>query len=172
VLRVFACEGGTEGDKELESLSIYDVNDKMVLSEYQCLLRRQIEIFETGPNGVGVDVQGQVNAIRLGQVGIRCRHCASLTNKTRAIGGVYYSKTIRGLYQLAQNMARGHLEKNCKMVGAPICAKLAKLRQSSKKSGWGTNEYWSKRWWVMSVYEKGAAYERRSIEKKIVCIVN
>jgi hypothetical protein len=99
-------------------------------------------------------VQGRINPIRLGQVGIRCRHCGSLTNKAQASGGgVYYSRTIRGLYHLAQLMAKGHLE-NCKMVDAPTRAKLAKLCQSSKRSANGTQEFWFKRWQAMGVYEK------------------
>jgi hypothetical protein len=133
----------TEDDEVLErvftkrrspSLCIHD--DKKVLSTYQCLLRKQIQIFEAGPKDV-VGVQGRINPIRLGQVGIRCRHCGSLTNKAQASGGgVYYSRTILGLYHLAQLMAKGHLE-NCKMVDAPTRAKLAKLRQSSKRSANG-----------------------------------
>jgi hypothetical protein len=156
-------ESEAEDDKELERVSsIYVDSDKKVLSSHQCLLRKQIEIFETGPDDVG-DVQGRINPICLGQVGIRCRHCASATKKSRASGGVYYSKNIRGLYQVAQNMAIDHLEKKCKLVDARIRAKLIKLRQVRKRSSEGTKEYWAKRLRVMGIYEnKGCLRWRKT----------
>jgi hypothetical protein len=161
VERVFPCEvSETEDDEEMERVFIqkrtliYEDKDKKVLSAYQCLLRKQIEIFETGPDDVGGDVQGQINAIRLGQVRIRCRHCASLAKKARASSGVYYSKSIRGFYQLAVNLTKFHLEKNCKLVDKRIAAKLAKLRQTGMRSARGTKEYWAERLRVMGLYKK------------------
>lgn len=66
--------------------------DAETLSDYQCLLRQQIEVFEAGPDDVNASAQGRNNPILLGQVGIRCRHCAAY--KVKARGSVYYSRTI------------------------------------------------------------------------------
>lgn len=68
--------------------------DEQTLTEYQCLLRKQIEIFEAGPEDIKANAQGRNNPILLGQVGIRCRHCTQLPIKIRPRGSVYYSRTI------------------------------------------------------------------------------
>jgi hypothetical protein len=162
VERVFPCEGDsdTEDDEEMERVfyktrtsSIYVDKDKKVLSSYQCLLWKQMEIFEAGPDDVGSGVQGRINPVRLGQVGIRCRHCASLT-KGRPSGGLYYSRNFLGLYVLAQNIAKGHLETKCKLIDARVRAKLIKLCQVRKRSSLGTKGYFVKRFRAMGIYEK------------------
>jgi hypothetical protein len=50
--------------------------DQLSASKYQCVLRRQIEYFVADHQDLQVKAQGRNIPIRLGQVGIRCRHCA------------------------------------------------------------------------------------------------
>lgn len=52
--------------------------DRETLSEYQCLVRQQIEIFEAEMDSIKGKAQGRNTPILLGQVGIRCKHCAVL----------------------------------------------------------------------------------------------
>jgi hypothetical protein len=143
---------------------IYLDYDEEVLTRYQCLLRKQIELFEAGPDDVRGSAQGRNTPIHLGQVGIRCRHCACLTKNARARGAVYYSKTIDGLYQVAQNMSKLHLQKHCNLVDAYTRAELIKLHQVRNRAS-GGKEYWSECLRVMGVYEdKGCLRFRKTSE--------
>jgi hypothetical protein len=77
--------------------------DEHNLTEYQRLIRQNVELFEAGPEEVRGSAQGRNIPILLGQVGIRCRHCAMLPFNARARGAVYFTRTIDGLYQVAQS---------------------------------------------------------------------
>ncbi len=79
-------------------MPIYIEFDEETLTEYQCLLRKQIELFEAGPEDIKASAQGRNNPILTGQVGIRCRYCATLPLKCRPRGAVYYSKTIVSIH--------------------------------------------------------------------------
>jgi len=83
-------------------MPIYMDFDEETLTEYQCLLRKQIELFEAGPEDIKASAQGRNNPILLGQVGIRCRHCASFPLKCRPRGAIYYSRTIVSHFQIFQ----------------------------------------------------------------------
>lgn len=82
------------GRKNRLPMPIFMDFDVETLTEYQCLLRKQIELFEAGPEDIKASAQGRNNPILLGQVGIRCRHCTQLPLKCRPRGAVYYSRTI------------------------------------------------------------------------------
>lgn len=84
---------------------LYNDMDEDTLSEYQCLARKQIEIFEATQEDLDSSAQGRNKPICVGQVGIRCRHCGRLPRKRRAKGGVYFPSQLSGVYQTAQNMA-------------------------------------------------------------------
>ena len=45
------------------------------LSEYQCLIRKEMEFFEALQLEVDSNAKGRNRPVVLGQVGIRCRHC-------------------------------------------------------------------------------------------------
>ena len=81
---------------EQRSRVLYVKGDEQYLTEYQCLLRKQLEMFEAGPNDLRGSTQGRNIPILLGQVGLRCRHCAKLPLAARTKGAVYYSQTIEG----------------------------------------------------------------------------
>lgn len=87
-------ENHSQKDRSGLPLPIYMEYDEETLTEYQCLLRKQIELFEAGPEDIKASAQGRNNPILLGQVGIRCRYCAALPLKSRPRGAVYYSKSI------------------------------------------------------------------------------
>ena len=55
---------------------LYMPCDDAVISQYQCLARKQMELFEAQEIDVEAGAQGRNRGIVLGQVGIRCRHCA------------------------------------------------------------------------------------------------
>jgi hypothetical protein len=74
------------------------------LSDYQVLLRQQLEFFVAQRSDVDSSTQGRRKQVRLGQVGLRCRHCAHLPLKSRERGAVYYPAKLENVYQAAQNM--------------------------------------------------------------------
>ncbi|GKY97842.1 hypothetical protein MPSEU_000742200 [Mayamaea pseudoterrestris] len=75
------------------------------LSDYQSLLRKQLELFQAGPEDIECNTQGRKKPVVLGQVGLRCRHCSGYPLRSRGRGAVYYPSKLLGVYQAAQNMA-------------------------------------------------------------------
>ena len=76
------------------SFSLYDKKDEENLSQYQCLARQQIELFDATSADAGNNAQGRNRPILLGQIGIRCKHCYKLQTKQRKTGSVYYPNKV------------------------------------------------------------------------------
>ncbi|KAG7371902.1 hypothetical protein IV203_018044 [Nitzschia inconspicua] len=131
---------------------VYMECDNESLSEYQCVLRMQIELFEATQEDVQWNAQGRNKAIVLGQVGIRCRHCAKLPTWSRARGAVYYSATIDGLYQAAQNMAKNHLCRHCRLIPEDTKNRLSTLRDNKRRAA-GGKKYWAEGARVLGVVQ-------------------
>ena len=74
---------------------LYIDKDEVNLSQYQCLARKQMEIFEATSEDAGNNAQGRNRPILPGQIGIRCRHCYTLSPKQRKTGSVYYPNRVR-----------------------------------------------------------------------------
>lgn len=126
---------------ESKSTSLFIACDAESLSEYQCLIRKQVEFFSATYLDIEMTVQGRNRKIHAGQVGVRCRHCADIPIKKRARGAVYYPSKLSCVYQAAQNMASVHLVKHCTRVPESIRAELMKKdRKSSAGSG---KDYWA-----------------------------
>jgi hypothetical protein len=112
-----------------------------------------MELFEADPNEVRGSAQGRKNPIKVGQVGLRCRHCVPLPKAARSLGGaVYYSKTIDGVYQVAQNMGKLHFTKKCHMIPEDTQRQLIKLQKKSSRAA-GGKEYWAEGICALGVYE-------------------
>ena len=86
------------------------VEDQMKLSPQQVFLRHQIEVFCAGEDDVSTHTRGRNKPITLGQVGIRCRHCAHLPISRRQKGSTYFPASLQGIYQAAQNMSTTHMQ--------------------------------------------------------------
>jgi hypothetical protein len=126
-------------------------SDDESLSPYQCLVRRQIEIFEATEADIHTTAQGRNRPIVLGQVGIRCVHCGRLPVEKRARGAVYFPSTLLSTYQTAQNMANTHLIKDCFEISKAIREDLVRIRlrensesKNTRKSAFGGGRgYWA-----------------------------
>jgi hypothetical protein len=134
------------------SIQLYLTCDDDSLSEYQCLVRKQIELFEAVVEDVESNAQGRNRPIVLGQVGIRCCHCSMLPPKHRARGAIYYPAKLQGIYQAAQNLAAAHLGVHCQNVPANIRNHLTKLRERKSSAG-GGKKYWADGVRVLGVFE-------------------
>jgi hypothetical protein len=147
--------------------------DEQELSPYQCLVRKQIEIFEQPPEDAieGQTTQGRNRPVRPGQVGIRCRHCGAGRPWLRSRGSILFPSTLLGVYQTAQNMANTHLVKTCRMIPDVTRQELLRIRSREKgkktrKSAYGGGrQYWADSLRIMGVVEtpdQRLAFENRS----------
>jgi hypothetical protein len=131
------------------SISLYlSPQDDDHLSDYQCLVRKQIEYFEAGEDDIHASAQGRNKPITLKQVGIRCRHCSQRLPQHRTRGSTYYPTKVRSIYQAAQNLARIHLCENCPLIPEIVRREIIRLRITG-----ATSE--GKRYWAQSAKIKG-----------------
>jgi hypothetical protein len=145
------------------SVPLYLDFDDGTLNQYQCLLRKQIELFETKEEDIRGAAQGRNTPISIGQVGIRCRHCANLPRSARPKGSVYYSRTLEGVYQVAQNMAKVHFSGNkCAQIPVATKERLLSLQQNNKRAS-GGKQYWVDGLRVHGVYEDGKGLRFRHL---------
>jgi hypothetical protein len=77
------------------SYPLFVEGDERNLSQYQCLARKQMEVFEATAEDAGNNAQGRNRPILPGQIGIRCRHCYKLPPKERKTGSVYFPNRVR-----------------------------------------------------------------------------
>jgi hypothetical protein len=125
-------------------IPLYLQTDPTKLSEFQCLLRQQICLFEAGIYDIQSSAQGRNKPISMGQVGIVCRHCASVPPGLRPGGSMYFPSKLVGLYQSSQNMATNHFVKNCRNIPDEIRIRLNTCKD--KKAvivGGGGKQYWA-----------------------------
>lgn len=122
------------------------------LSEYQIMVRKQLEVFEAQPEDVESNTQGRKKQVSLGQVGIRCKHCASLPLRQRGRGAVYYPAKLHGVYQAAQNMASSHLCESCQCIDDLLKVALKNLRERRDTAS-GGKQYWADGARALGLYE-------------------
>ena len=119
--------------------------DKEQLSAHQVFLRQQIEVFRATEDDVLTHTRGRNKPISLGQIGIRCRHCAHLPVAKRQKGSTYFPSAVIGLYQAAQNMSTTHMQCGlCSAMPNQIKLLFANLI-STKVAGSGAGRpYWGR----------------------------
>jgi hypothetical protein len=118
-------------------------SDRVTLSDYQCLIREQIFLFEANQEDVASNAQGRNKPIRLRQVGIICRHCTHLTPGRRARGAVYFPAKLKGIYQAAQNMTVNHFHDTCTNIPEVLRARLMLLKEKKTIVHGGGKQYWA-----------------------------
>ena len=129
-------------DSNASILTTYIPSDEDCLTPYQCLARKQIELFAAGPTEVAAGTHGRNRSVMIGQVGIRCRHCAHIPLRERARASTYYPAKLLGLYQAGQNMANSHLSQYCQYVPAKIRDEMNRLGNKKSAAG-GGKDYWA-----------------------------
>ena len=129
--------------------------DSEQLSDYQRFIRQHLELFEAGPEDCESNTQGRKRAVHLGQVGLRCLHCAHLPLRSRGRGAVYYPARLAGVYQAAQNMAQSHLTGSCERIPIRIKEELLVLRKRRDNAS-GGKQYWADGCRALGVYETEA----------------
>lgn len=126
--------------------------DENFLSEYQMTVRKQLEFFVSQNDDIYTSARGRKKKVYLGQVGIRCRHCATHPLKKRGIGAVYYPAKLSGVYQAAQNMASSHLSMSCPVISDEMKESLRSLRDR-RDTALGGKQYWVDACRIVGLFE-------------------
>eukprot|EP00934_Nitzschia_sp_Nitz4_P009216 Nitzschia sp. Nitz4//scaffold115_size69933//1871//2638//NITZ4_005994-RA/size69933-processed-gene-0.116-mRNA-1//-1//CDS//3329533475//9206//frame0 len=137
------------------------------LSEYQCLLRKNIELFEATDHYVTSTIKGRNKPIVKGQVGLRCCHCAHVFPlEKRGRASMYFPRTMLGIYQAAQTLAQQHIlmdDTTCPHIPPQVREELRLLKTKTHSSASEGKEYWAATAKVLGVYEDadGLRFEER-----------
>ena len=119
--------------------------DNQKLSNHQVFLRNQIEAFQATEDDLTTHTRGRNKPIKLGQVGIRCLHCARLPVARRQKGSTYFPASLHGLYQAAQNMNTTHMQRGLCTEMPPEYKKMFTEAVNNKvSSSVAGRPYWAK----------------------------
>lgn len=83
--------------------------DKDWLSDMDCFVRNNVEIFSATENDLAVAKTDKKYPIKLGQVGLRCMHCAGSDIGARR-EAVMYPYSISGIYESVRDFQKLHLD--------------------------------------------------------------
>ena len=121
-------------------------SDKDWLTPLHCYVREHcVEVFTASSIDIARPTRGKRQPIEVGQVGIRCPHCASMRDEGRArgCGSVYYPTSIASVYNATMNLLQRHLDK-CSAIPDDIMKRYKILKADDARSGT------SKRYWIES----------------------
>jgi hypothetical protein len=119
-------------------------DDALKVSSLQVLLRHQIEAFQATEEDATTHTRGRNKAVKIDQVGIRCRHCAHLPVLRRQKGSTYFPASVFGLYQASQNMSTTHMQNGlCSEMPDAIKAQFAHLVATKVSSAGAGRPYWA-----------------------------
>ncbi len=100
-------ESAVSGRRVLPLAAPGDAND---LNPLHCFVRKHVELFSADKSDTEAPCPGRKTRVTLGQVGIRCKHCARLNLKPRerVKRAVCYPPSIDGIYHSVSNMKFDH----------------------------------------------------------------
>jgi hypothetical protein len=147
-----ALQAGNEIDIMSGAFPMAMDTDDERMSSYQIMVRRQLEFFIADKKDVESSTQGRKKPVVLGQVGIRCKHCAHVPQRSRVRGAVYFPTRLDGVYQAAQNMSTTHLLTSCKTIDEFARKKLLKLKETKLIAMAGKQE-WAEACRKIGIYE-------------------
>lgn len=112
------------------------------LSDRQCYVRSDmVEIFAATDTDVSARHSKGAQKLVIGQVGIRCIHCAHLRPRDRAERAVCYPSSVSRIYQTVADMQRFHFEQ-CRQIPNEI-RKVYKSLKTTRPRGVGSPQtYW------------------------------
>lgn len=121
---------GTPSTDNLCLLAMPD--DSTALNGLHCFVRRNVEVFIATKEDAAAPSPGRRTRVKVGQVGLRCIHCARLPIKERVKRAVCYPPSVSGIYHSISNMKFDHFG-NCKGLSPEARAEFANLRKSSSR---------------------------------------
>jgi hypothetical protein len=106
--------------------------DEQYLPAIHCFVRRHVEIFEATEDDLKQPMPGRKKPIVLGQVGLRCIHCAFLAPKNRQKRAICYPPSVGGIYHAISNIKHDHFAK-CKGLPKEAHEEFLQLRAASMR---------------------------------------
>jgi hypothetical protein len=148
--------------------------DNECLNALHVFCRKNIELFAASEEDINSPAPGRKTRPIIGQIGIRCIHCAKLTPKQRVKRSVCYPPTVAAIYHATSNMKFDHF-KVCPALPPNARAEFNKLKTccvrrgssgsvtsaSTKPSSSSTSEYYRK-----AAFEKGLVDSASGIRLK------
>lgn len=117
-------------------------NDSESLSDRQCYVRSEMcEIFAATEHDVAARHSKGAQKLVVGQVGIRCIHCAHLRPRDRAERAVCYPSSISRIYQTVADMQRFHFE-HCKEIPKHVSNVYKNLKTTRPRGVGSPQIYW------------------------------
>jgi len=108
--------------------------DDLVLNPLHCFVRENVEIFVATDQDIAAPSPGRKQKVVIGQVGLRCVHCANSTLKKRVKRAVCYPPTVSGIYHCVSNMKFDHFGA-CRCMPPKLKEKfLALKKECTRKS--------------------------------------
>ena len=117
-------------------------SDSESLSDRQCYVRSEMcEIFAATEHDVAARHSKGAQKLVVGQVGIRCLHCAHLRSRDRAERAVCYPSSISRIYQTVADMQRFHFE-HCKEIPNHVQNVYKNLKTTRPRGVGSPQTYW------------------------------
>lgn len=106
---------GSEQENPNLYMELALTQDKENLSELQCLIRENIEIFTATEKDKNTHFRGRNWTVETGQVGVRCKHCykAPENEDKQPKSSRYFPLNLSGIYQASQNIYHFHFKNGC-----------------------------------------------------------
>ena len=143
-----------------------DAND---LNPLHCFVRKHVELFSADKNDTEAPCPGRKTRVTLGQVGIRCKHCAKLNFKPRerVKRAACYPPSIDGIYQSVSNMKFDHFG-ICPSLPPKAKEELAQLKASYSGRNIGSTK--TAKYYRESAVSKGLIDTNKGIRFRDTCI--
>ena len=116
--------------------------DKASLSDRQCYVRSHfVEIFTATQDDVNKRHSKGAQKLFVGQVGLRCIHCASLPSNMKTERAVCYPSSISRIYQTVADMQRFHFE-GCRAIPDEMRSRYHSLKTTRPRGQGSPQTYW------------------------------
>lgn len=112
--------------------------DLQYLNPLHCFVRRNVEVFVATNDDISAPSPGRKNRLGVGQVGIRCIHCAKLPPKDRVKRAVCYPPSVSAIYHSVSNMKFDHFG-SCRGLPEDAREEFSALRSSFNRRGGSTS---------------------------------
>ncbi|MGK3756961.1 MAG: hypothetical protein ACI8RD_009275, partial [Bacillariaceae sp.] len=138
-------------------MEMYQDVDKRFVSPFECLLRKELLIFEADKDDVLLSSQSRI--IKVGQVGLRCRHC--VCSARHIDRSTWYPKSLKEMDTMFDAIFEQHFLKNCTLIPKRLKLELNSMQQARNDfylhdldNPFG-DSYWSEQLITLGVYEDG-----------------
>jgi hypothetical protein len=144
-------QSSSDGERRVP---LSEEGDSGHLNPLHCFVRQHVEIFTADKNDISAPAPGRKTRVILGQVGIRCTHCAKLPMKDRVKRAVCYPPSVSGIYHSVSNMKFDHFGK-CRGLPPKTREEFETLKFSCSRRGAATRS--TAQYYCDSAVRKGLA---------------